>query len=54
MNAYIIRTQRKNIVIIATTMANAEKLYKKRHPYTKIISIELISEYVIVQKGDAQ
>jgi hypothetical protein len=33
--------------VVAENMAEAERLFLKKYPYTKILKIELYSEYVI-------
>lgn len=36
--------------VVAESMAKAEKLFEEEYPYTKILKIELHSEYVVVEK----
>ena len=52
MNVYDILTPfnySQTSCVVAESMAEAERLFKKEYPYIKILEIKLHSEYVIVQ-----
>ena len=55
MNAYKIITvfnYSQLLIIIADSLGEAEKMFQKEYPDTKIKSIEIMTEYVLIPKKD--